>query len=225
MGSERAVDGVLLDAKRAADSAPAMPELRLAYARVLLRLGFRAAAWHELCAAEELGLGIPEEVGPDFTFERPPGQVWCFVRVPVAAANVAAPIEDARFPEARVRSGDIQLPLVMTFGERCQECNGGERACRWCNGSGMSSGPYSETEWPCSPIEICETCAGTQFVIEGTLLKKRGCKHAWPYPREAQGKGWNLHRCGDCGLVALERDQLYYVACGTCANFDCICTE
>jgi hypothetical protein len=83
-------------AERAACAAPDDAAARLAYARELLRIGHRAAAWHE---------AQPARAELEVTIENPPGRVWRFE--PMKTVGVAGSgVTGARFPNALLRNGD-----------------------------------------------------------------------------------------------------------------------
>lgn len=210
---------------RAALDQPGDARRRLAWAEVLLRRGFLAAAAREAESAAKLD---PSSSLAGLNFENPPGTTWAFA--PFEATEVAAQIEDSRFPSARVVSGTRTLPLSVVLGPACTHCDEkGETSCTECNGTGTADNWLTGGVHKCEPRQTCERCWGLKYVVRSRAFGKGRCQHevmapefALP-PRQRFGSRYELtlNRCVECGLPAID-DEL---ACGLCGFLDCRCTR
>lgn len=207
------------EAEQAARAAPGDAARRLAWAEVLSSQGFRAAAASEVAAAVKQGATIPEALRASLTFENPAGTRWAFTDFSPPTGGVAPMVDDARFPGARVASGDVSLPLVIVLGPHCTGCDEkGETECSSCNGSGTRDGYFnSDHEYPCEPRQTCTSCSGLKYVVSSFPFGKGSCPHEKPV-LEQKALDRELSRCPACGLAALGS-----FACGVCGLFACRC--
>lgn len=209
----------LEDAARAHPEAPAH---RLAWARELAASGARAAAVHELDAVARLGGEVPAELRASLDLENPPGTRWTLEVEP--GPEVAGFVDDARFPRATVRSGARALPLSVVLGKPCTRCDDDAMiVCSQCDGSGTRPGFLNpDHDYPCPTRELCTTCCGTKFVVDGPRFGPGPCKHG-KRVREFDEAGVRLSRCPLCGLATLRTDAMETQACGVCGRFACTC--
>ncbi len=205
---------------------PYDPLLRLAYAGALLAAGHRAAAWHEVLAAQQVGAEAPCELHRAFAFENPPGVVWTFVPLAVVPGAVApADLPDPRFPGLAATNGRQTLPLLLLLGRFCTECDEhGTAACTDCGGSGWKRSLLGDDEEPCPERDTCNRCGGSKYVVNVYRAGRSECPHA-EVILEAEGPTWKLERCTVCGLGSISSFPLWTLlwACGECGLFDCRC--
>jgi len=215
MQSNTADDESLVAARREAERSPRDGALRALYGRALLDLGFRASAWHEFLVAERLGVAIPATTRAEFCVRTTAGTVWTFAPF-VPDEQVAAPVADPRYPGARVRCANKELPLVLALGAACTECDE----------NGMvpdpEFGPVPMLPPAAIPLEVCSMCEGTKFVVERSVGREGTCRHPAITP-EMQGNVWSLSRCSVCGLAAITCGSFDAFACGVCGLFACSC--
>lgn len=212
--------------RQAVLGAPPAAALRLDYARALLAAGHRAAAWHEVLAAQWLGAGIPSELEAPFRLEKPEGVVWSFAALSLAPKEVApADVRDPWYPGAVAASGTRTLPLVLLLGRFCSNCDEhGVAVCTDCGGTGWKPSLLGDDELPCPERDTCNRCGGCKYVVNVFRAAHSGCPHA-RVVAEAEGPTWTLRRCVDCGLASMSCFPLWtdLWACGRCGLFDCHC--
>lgn len=232
------------DAEARADDAAA----RIVHAQALLHAGFRAAAWHELCAALALGESVPEELRDAFTFEKPAGTRWELEPIGRARETVAQPVDDARFARAWVRAADRVLPLVIVLGAVCEDCVRGRPRCDACGGAGYLQ-PNRDAEAPSTffdpyydrdasvvchlcPPGLCASCRGTSFRVTGS---RRGssCRHvhrdegpiAGEWIDDADAACLPRPDCPECGGTGEVPDSLDNYASDPYSMAPCPCTR
>ena len=210
----------------AARQQPRDPQRRVAWAEVLLRRGLRAAAARELEAATKLGASAVELP----VIENPAGTHWRFIPFEAAADEVTRPIDDARFPAARMTSGERTLPLAVLLGPPCTQCDEkAEVVCSECNGTGVGDNYLTGGTFKCEPRMTCSSCRGLKYVVRSRVYGKGPCRHeetrveqTLPATLSSTFKlELKFLRCLECGLPALNTE----FACGVCGFFVCRCTH
>lgn len=213
--------------RRTVLDSPGDAALRLAYARGLLEADHRAAAWHEVLVARQLGAAAPVDLLASFTFENPVGVAWSLGLVAVSPGAVApADVPDPRFPGAFATSGSRTLPLLLLLGRACTECDeNGTAVCTDCGGSGWKPSLLGDDEVSCPARDTCNRCGGSKYLVNVYRAVRSACPHVEAAP-EAEGPTWKLGRCTACGLGAMSAFPLWtdLWACGGCGLFDCRCS-
>jgi hypothetical protein len=212
----------------AARANPNHPQLRLDWAAVLLRRGMRAAAAREAQAVEKMAASV-DTLRDSLKLEHPQGKWWTFAPFEAAINDVTSPIEDTRFPGARLTSGDQTLPLAVLLGPPCGTCDEkGQTVCSECNGTGLGDNYMTGGTFKCEPRQTCTSCRGLKYVVRSRAYGKGSCKHKTIVAEQALPRTQSttflleltMRRCADCGLPALNDE----FACGVCGFFVCRCT-
>lgn len=211
-------------AEQQAKERPMDGAIRLEWARVLLRHGFRAAAAAEWFAAGRLGAS-DESLTRGLAFDN--GTRWSFLPFEPAFEGVAGRVDDARMPGARVSDGLRTLPLALVLGPPCSACDErGEQVCALCDGRGSYGSQFSDDDVECPPRQSCPSCGGLKYVVASERAGLGACQHAFvPEWRTANHR---LERCRQCGLASFFFPGPHglwkqLVACGSCGRFRCRC--
>ncbi|MFT3711908.1 MAG: ankyrin repeat domain-containing protein [Archangium sp.] len=213
---------------RSAKASPREPQMRLDWAAALLRKGMRAAAAREVDASERLGARA-DALRESLKLEHPAGTWWTFAPFDAPLDDVTSPIEDARFPRARMTSGERTLPFAVLLGPPCTQCDEkGETTCTECNGTGVGDNYLTGGTFQCEPRQTCTSCKGLKYVVRTRTYGKGPCKHPTVDTEaslpDTHSTGFRLkltmRRCSACGLPALNDG----FACGVCGHFVCRCT-
>lgn len=200
--------------------------VRLEWARLLLRHGFRAAAAAEGFAAGSLG-SSDDALARALGFDN--GSRWTFVPFEPAFVGVARPVDDARVRGARLTNGQRTLPLALVLGPPCTACDErGEQVCALCDGHGSYPAQFSDDDVVCSPRQACVSCGGVKFVLASERASRGGCDHR--FVSEWRTDAQRFERCSACDLAAfffVGAHGLWkqLVACGVCSRFVCRCKE